>query len=338
VEAEYYPAGVRAATRRADVRTSLRDLGLSRRVFAHPPYRTCRAGGGTRSILRGLCTLILTLISALSLPAQNATIGHVTEIDEHGKWYVYADANSNQRWRLRKWQDVPAGGVIRIESPAAGAHIALVDIYLKPLIAKTCETANTCYQPIFLPLTLAGAPDELSQIYRKVFHRLLGEPYQPSMHRMRGAATRLDEGVAPLENGRVDLRKVMIHMPPGKYSLQTYGPQAATAKPSGAVNFDWNSQTTAISIGNRRPGLYEISLLEAADLDAPTSSASLRVLLCSSPQYASLLAAFERAQALTDGWGSTVSRETGHAFLRAYLAELAESRRESTQRQGPESR
>jgi hypothetical protein len=305
-------------------------LGLGERVFVHSPYRTRRIAERTRSILRSLYSLILPLIFALSLQAQNSTIGHVAEIDDSGKWYVYADASSSQRSRLRKWQDVPAGGVIRIESPAAGDHIALVDIYLKPLISRTCETANVCYQPIFLPLTLTGAPDELSQIYRYVFHRLLGEPYQPSMHRMRGVTIRQDEGVARLENGRVDLRKVMIHMPPGKYFLQTYGPPAAPAKPSGAVNFDWNSQTTVISIGNRRPGLYEISLIEAADLDAPTSSASVRVLLCSSQQYARLLASFERAQALTDGWGSTVSRETGHAFLRAYLAELVESRMEST--------
>ena len=263
---------------------------------------------------------------SLTLDAQTRTIGSVSDIDEHGNWYIYPDANSTQARKLAQWHELPAGGVIRSKSPKAGDYIAIVDVNLKPLVAKRCESASSCSEPIYLPREPKEAPNEMSALYRKVLEHLSAEPYEPSMHRTRASGTRFDEGVVPLVNSRLDLQTVMQHMPPGKYSLAPFAAHATPqAKASGAVAFDRASGPTVVSVGNRKPGLYEISLVQAADPDSPIVAASVRILVCSSKDHPDLEASFRRAEALTQQWERTAS-SGAHAFLRAYLAELAESR------------
>jgi hypothetical protein len=266
----------------------------------------------------------LALFLALSLHAQSPTVGSITNIDDHGNWFLYPDTTSSEGEKLARWQDVPAGGVIRSKSPTPGDYITIVDFTMKPIVTKKCESPTSCYEPVLLPRTPGPAPpDELTLLIRKVLKLLSAEPFDPSMHRMRAAAVRQNEDVVPLVNGRVDLRNIMQHMPPGKYSWAPYKPTVAAQ--SQPVNFDWEPRTTFLSIGQGKSGIYEIALLEPADTNSPIVSATVRVLLCSPKDQASLQAAFQRVRTLTGNWGGPADPGT-HDFLRAYLAELAQSR------------
>jgi hypothetical protein len=283
-----------------------------------------------QSVSFSASSLIVILIAALSLQAQNLSVGSIQDIDKHGNWFLYPDTNSTEGKKLARWQEVPAGGIIRNKTPNTGDYITIVDATLKVLVIKKCESLTSCYEPIILPRTLRTVPppDEITSLFRRVREALSAEPYEPSMHRMRSAGMRLDEDVVSLMNGRVDLRKIMQHAPPGKYTLEPYEPlptgQQTAAKKSQAVGFDWRPTISSLSVGPRKFGLYEISLAEAADIDSPVVAVSFCVLFCSSRDYAGLRGAFQQVQALTNQWAASADPET-HLFLRAYLRELAKS-------------
>jgi hypothetical protein len=261
---------------------------------------------------------------APALFAQNA-IGHVLDIQ--GDWYLFpAGADSNESQKLSKWQDVPPGGVIRIKAPSADDHISIVDIHLNILVVRKCAGPNTCYQPIFLPRDLndSRVTEELNSLLTGAWNLLWGEPYQSSLFRTRGVTPLLDEGVAPIVNGAVDLRELMQHMPKGRYSLVAYQKQVQEGRRAEPISFDWNPDVgPAISIGDRTPGIYEISAVDSADRHTPPPSISLLVFLCSSKEYPVTSSSFQRVRALSDKWIDGADPETIHTFLRAYLAEAA---------------
>jgi hypothetical protein len=283
----------------------------------------------SRQLAAKACLISLTiLIPAFPLCAQN-TIGHVVDIDEHGNWYLYPEgANSNRQQKVMRWQDVPAGCVIRIRSPQTGDYVTIVDSKNRILVTKKCGSPNDCYQPIFLPRDLKDVTPADEEHSRNLFKRLRAEPYLQSMFRMRGGSLQL-EGVGLLANGYADLRDVMLHAPQGKYSLQPYAKLGAMSngrenETVGAVTLNWDPHHTAlVSTGSLKPGLYEISLEEAADEDSPIVSVSVRVLLCSEQEYHDVFALYQNFRASTQQWGDTVKPEIVHAFLRAYLTDVA---------------
>ncbi|MGA7794449.1 MAG: hypothetical protein WCA19_15555 [Candidatus Acidiferrales bacterium] len=276
-------------------------------------------------------TLLCHIMMAPSLFAQNA-IGHVLDIK--GDWYLYpGGADSNEARKLSRWQDVPPGGVIRIKAPSTEDHISIVDIHLNLLVAKKCAGPSTCYQPIFLPRDLdeSGISGQLNSLLTGAWNLLWGEPYQLSLFRTRGVTRLLDEGVAPIVNGAVDLRELMQRMPKGKYLLASYQKQVQEGRQAEAISFDWNPEVgSAISIGDRGPGLYEINLTDSADRFTPPTSISLRVFLCSSKEYPATSSSFQTVRALSDKWTDAADPETIHTFLRAYLAEVARMNIETT--------
>jgi hypothetical protein len=300
--------------------------GLTLRDSLAHPLRCVR---GARFLLAS--TLLCVIAMAPSLFAQN-TIGHVVDIQ--GDWYLYTGgADSNEAQKLSRWQDVPPGGVIRIKAPSTEDYISIVDIHLNMLVAKKCAGPNTCYQPIFLPRDLkeSGVSVELNSLLTGAWKLLWGEPYQSSLHRTRGATPVLDEGVAQIDEGRVDLRELMQHMLKGRYSLVAYQKQVPEGRRAKAISFDWNPDIgSVISIGDRAPGLYEISLVDSADQYTPSPSISLLVFICSSKEYPVTSSSFQRVRALSDKWTDAADPETIHTFLRAYLAEVARMNIETT--------
>jgi hypothetical protein len=276
-------------------------------------------------------TLLCIVMVAPALFAQGA-IGHVLDIK--GDWYLYRDgAESNKGQKLSRWQDVPPGGVIRIKAPSPDDHISIVDIHLSLLVAKKCAGPNTCYQPIFLPRDLddSGVTGKLNSIVTGAWNLLWGEPYQQSLYRTRGATPILGEGIAPIENHTVDLRELMQHMHKGKYSLVPYQPQVPEDRRTAAISFDWNPDVgSAISIGDWRPGLYEIGGVDLADRSTPLPTISLRVFLCSSSEYPVTSSSFQKVRTLSEKWAEAADQETIHSFLRAYLAEAARMNTEAT--------
>ena len=266
---------------------------------------------------------ITALIAVLPLCAQTKPVGSVEDIDERGNWFVYENADAPEGRKLTRWQHLPAGGVIRNKAPKAGDHLQIVDDNLRVLASKKCESANSCYEPIYLPREPKEAPGELTAFFRRILARLSAEDFDRSMHRTRAAGVRLEEGVVAIVNGRADLRKLMEHMPGGKYTLESFKPGGGSAKD--ALKFEWSGKSAEVPLGNRKPGIYEISLSQTADADSPVVAASVRVLLCNPKDYANLSASFQQVQGLTNQWGSTVTPAV-HDFLREYLTELAGSR------------
>jgi len=270
-------------------------------------------------------TLLFIGMMPAAVHAQN-TIGHVLDIS--GDWYLYVGgADSNEGQKLSRWQDVPAAGIIRIKTPSKDDHISIIDIHLNVLVERKCASSESCYQPIFLPanLTESGILEETSALLNGAWNLLWGEPYQSSLFRTRGAAPLLDEGVAPIVNGEADLRGLMQGMSSGKYSLVEYRGQSPEDRVVESTVFDWNPATpAAISIGNRKPGVYEISSVVSVNQDN-LSRLSLRVLLSTSKDYLVAADSFKKVRSLTDKWAGATDPTTVHDFLRAYLSQLAKA-------------
>jgi len=264
-------------------------------------------------------------MSAATRSEIRPVVGHV--LDLNGDWHLHASsAGDEASGKLSKWQDLPAQGVVRVKSPSADDYITIVDQRLRPLIERACRVVSRCAQPIYLPKS-ADAPsgtDAFASALRQVWSLLAGGDYERSMHRVRGAG-RFSEGIAPLRDGRLDLGEAMRGVGRGRYSLSVCE-QEASCEPEGnrdarqTVAFDWNPEATKIvTLGDRRPGLYEVS----SAAGAPGPRVSVRILVCAWQSYPAARAAFRETQASAEKWGNAAADETTHAFLRAYLAQLA---------------
>lgn len=280
--------------------------------------------------------LVITFAIAPTLQAQ-ARIGFVVDIK--GDWVLYPKPQDNDTQgqdkkgkvedgtKLSKWDDVPAGAVIRSRAAHDGDFITIVDKdSLNVLVSSRCEQAASCYKPIYLPdqLNDSGLSAELEAGLKKARDILLGEPPQASMHRVRGAAPRVDEAVVRLTGDEIDLRPVMQRMPRGRYSLAPYGQMTGGRPPAQAAAFDWDPHIEAlILVRNQKPGLYEVEEITASENSPPDPNNSVRVLVCSSGDYEDIFNSFEKVRGLTDTWANTASQDSIHAFLRAYLAGLA---------------
>ena len=272
-----------------------------------------------RTSLVRLGILICLATTAASAAAQNV-IGHI--VDVKGDWYLYPQgAESAQAQKLAKWQDVPAGGVIRISSPTTDDYISIADNHLNILVEKKCVGPNACYEPIFLPRNLSenDFSQSLDSLLPKVWALLWGEPYETSLHRTRGGSL-FNEAIASLMDGQVNLEDLMQPLPKGRYSVAAYdskstGPRAET------TSFLWGPSNQA-PVLPLAPGLYEISLSPGGDGDQLVLNLSVCVLVVHSDMYAGAKAEFQRVQTSTEQWASVASSETIHDFLRAYLSEL----------------
>jgi hypothetical protein len=257
------------------------------------------------------------------------TIGHV--LDLSGDWHVYqSDAGTDGQSRpLTKWQDLPAGGVLRITSPSADDYITIVDLQMKVFVERSCRLVHNCFQPIFLPKVsseLAGT-DVFELALRRSWELLSGGTYERSMHRIRGSTPVLSEGVTQIRNGRIDVGEAMRAAVGGRYALLACGDDPGCGMDTnarGRLAFRWNPQRPApVTAGNRPAGLYEIRSAEDSDQADSGSTLSVRILVCAPRSFPLTLAAFQATQSLTDKWGSAASPPTRDTFLRAYLAQLA---------------
>ena len=285
----------------------------------------CSLAASVCMVFRPAAPVVFALLSILfTAPPLKAQIpiGHVLEIK--GDWYLYqgvADVSSGHK--VSQWQDVPPGGVMRVKSPSRDDYITVVDRNLNIVVRRKCERLNSCYEPIVFSRAVDESRGGGALLASKAWALLWGEGNGLSLFSKRGVATRLVEDVAPILNGRVDLRGVMQHMPKGKYSLASEK-QGRKISDNTTV-FDWDpGAPTVIAVGNRKSSLYEIDLVESSDPDSLIQNVSMVVLFCVSSDCPVALSSFQKTRSLTDGWANAASAETIHAFLRAYLEELVE--------------
>jgi hypothetical protein len=286
---------------------------------------------GIRDTLRGFLALMSFLAGMASLHSEaRPIIGHV--LDFRGDWYLYgAEGGDAQSRKLSKWQELPAGGIVRVKSPAVDNYIVLVDQRLKIFVERSCRAESNCSQPIYLPKSsdeISGT-DAYAVALRKIWKALLGDPYERSMHRVRGM-TSLSEGIAPIRDGEIDLAEPMRGISKGKYALLACRQRKScelerNRDSQETLTFDWDpALATTVTVGRRgHPGLYEVRASQEPGPSASGVEVSVRILVCGSQSYPPALASFRRLQAITDKWGEAATPETAHSFLRAYLSQVA---------------
>jgi len=277
--------------------------------FAVPP-----SPARVRGPAVGIAAILAAAWTSLAPASAQNTVGYV--LDLSGEWNLYAGgAEDPHAQPIAKWQDLPAGGVLRISTPATTDFVTIADRVGVIFIQKSCRERSDCATPVFLP-SAAAAPDGGVTVLNSVWKLLWGDPYQQSLHRVRGLTAYMGEGVAQISDGKASLRPIMQSLAKGTYSLASYGGQGGVGTP-----FQWDpASNDPVTVGSEAPGLYEIALVAPADKAALSKDVSLRVLLCAPPQYNEAATSFDKAKALTASWGSAASRSTVHAFLRAYLA------------------
>jgi hypothetical protein len=252
--------------------------------------------------------------------------GHVLDLD--GNWYLFANAMAEgSTVKLRKWDAISAHSMIRIIDPTSDNFITVVGPNLDIVLQQYCRKPSACYQPIMLPQP-AGAPDvdnEISSIVDRALAILVKEPPLLAMVRMRGGSPQFAEGVVTVVDNTADLGPVMGHVDKGRYTLSLYDNKSENRNGQRAFTFDWDPEKeTTVSLGGWTPGLYDI-LPAASSNGMETSGIAIRVLLCAEPECSHAVSSFQNVRASTDKWIDMASPETIHEFLRAYLAELANS-------------
>jgi hypothetical protein len=287
------------------------------------PWR-CR--GRWRRVVGWLC-LALVALTARAL-AQDP-IGHVMELV--GDWTLYpSPEHPDKAQALLPDQDLVAGAVIRLRTPSPSASITVVDRSSGRILAERDCRRDDCQQPLDIPDTAPGESD-LGPFLDRIWRLMAGDPYRLSMHRSRGGAPILDEGVVLSTRGKADVANTMRHAPKGRYGIERYPKRSGAQKMVTA--FDWNpDQPTLVPIGSASDGLYEIALRRAASPYLADARVSVLVLLCDEPAFRTADSRFRQAVALTATWGDHVQPETVHAFLRGGLMELASSARRSGSR------
>ena len=279
-----------------------------------------------RTALRSFLIIAACFASIAVRSETRPVVGHV--LDLSGDWYLYASAAANAESEpLSKWQDLPVRAVVRVKSPTAYDYIRIVDAHLSVMIERSCRDVNKCAQPIYLPKSAdeQAGNDAFAQALRQVWSMLAGGDYERSMHRMRDVAPLFVEAVAPLADGKLDLRDAMHGARKGRYLLATCKQEATCADAgdrSVFLEFDWNPEAPAgVGVGKSPTGLYEISSRETPEQHG--LPLSLRLLGCASGSYPSARDALAKLKTTTDRWQETP--EVTHSFLRAYLAQLGKS-------------
>jgi hypothetical protein len=264
--------------------------------------------------------LCLALVAPATRMLAQDSIGHILELV--GDWTLYpSPEHPEQAQAVLPDQDVIAGAVMRLRTPSPSASITVVDRSSGRILAERDCRRDDCQKPLEIPDTTRG-DSELAPFLDRVWRLMAGDPYRLSMHRSRGGAPILDEGVVLLTRGNADVANAMRHAPKGRYGIERYSNQTAAGKLVAA--FDWNpDRPTLVPIGREPDGLYEIRLRHATGPYLADATVSVLILLCDQQAFRTVDARFRAAIALTDTWGDRVQPETVHAFLRSGLIDLA---------------
>jgi hypothetical protein len=285
-------------------------------------------GRASRRLWAVVCLSASMLLTSFGTAGANTVIGYVAE--KHGTWKLYPHgADSNEEVRdLTNGQEVPAGAAIRIKTPSSSDYIVVMDLHFKPLEQRSCQEPKSCGLPILLPekAESAAVSDLFAQLSGDVWARLWKE-YQPSLHRVRGGAPIMTDGVVVLKNHSIDLGDIMRYARAGRYVLtpvkSTGGEEAGTRR----TVFTWDPQTTTtIPVGDLTPGLFDINEESAVAKRPSAKDPPARILVCDPSTYSQVASSFRKIRDVTDGWADLVDPDTTHAFLRSLLASLEKTR------------
>lgn len=250
------------------------------------------------------------VVCALTPASKGQPVGYVLEI--RGLWYL----NANPADTLRRWQQLPASSVIRVQSPSRSDTIAVANMRGEILFRRNCPA--DCVTPIRLPPS-RSQPTLVRGILQSAMEWLWGSPDRYIAARSRG--DEMSDGITKLVDGNIEL-KSLLHVE-GKYHLRwrLLAPNQ-TLQPA-----NW-SETVAlnpiVSFSEFKPGLYEFEVLRKVGIGLEKVSSSW-VLVVLPEEYGKMKHAYAQGVTLTKQWEGKVTPETVQAFLRAHLEELSRS-------------
>jgi hypothetical protein len=260
-------------------------------------------------------------------------------LDLEGDWYL----DSRRGQALRKGDDLPSSGVIRIPSPSRYASIVVVYDANNEIVKKQCRNAGECEQPILLPRAVERQLTRREILLGYLMKAVRLNRALPSVNAGRSDDGPLAEAVVQTKDGRVDLAPVFAGLNSGTYYLhiERVTPEAedgegAGAKPKGKdgngggatpipgpIEVKWDAAArTSLPAVKLPPGLFEVELLEKRDTTFTSTLTTAWFLAVDPEQHEKVLAQFSEVKELTLSW-KDLNEETRRGFLRAFLSQLA---------------
>lgn len=294
-------------------------------------HRARRVAVTQRAVTRGgvvwpvvcLGLLLIPFLSA-SVRAQG-TIGHVLDVE--GDWYL----DSRRGQALRKGDELPSSGVIRIPSPSRYAFIVIVYDANNEIVKKQCRNQGECEQPILLPKAVQRQLTRREILLGYLMRAVRLNPAMPSVNAGRSDDGVLTEAVVQIKEGGVDLAPVFARLNSGTYYLQIErvvperkdGDDAAPIRIQEQLEIKWDAAARTILPAMKvPPGLFEIELLEKQDTTGTSTLTTAWFLTVNPEQHEKALAQFSEVKELTATW-KDLNEETRRGFLRAFLSQLA---------------
>jgi hypothetical protein len=241
--------------------------------------------------------------------------------DVEGQWQL------NNSQSIRAGQQLPSGGVVTRQSQGAQDYITIANLKgeLVPSLSRSCKVAAECGRPINLPRARStGILGVASALVEGAMALLHGDTEQGIViPRGRGISS-LPEGVVPLDAEQIDLSSIFRDRDADRYYLGFIPKGMPADKGLGPIPFDWNPKKPArVAVPGVTPGLYELTLMKAADDRYVRTDDSTWILITDRRNYGTVNGSFQEAKALTEKWNRGVSPEARHSFLRASLSYLA---------------
>jgi hypothetical protein len=274
----------------------------------------------------GFLTLIALLLSGSSVQAERH-IGYIIDIE--GRWQL----GVNPAQELSRGSQVPAGGVIRIESPTPYDYIVISNFSGDIIARRQCSNPGDCNRPLRLPRPVESHNSIFGAIIGSVMSLFGGEPDRYSVHGQRG--DELSEGVVLIKDGQVALDPVFAGRGSERFylRLRAVAPRGRplTEPWIGPITFNWEpGKSSTASFEGIKPGLYELALLERSGNEYIPTGSTAWILASRPKQYRRLSLSFQKAVSLTQKWGKAITPEAARSFLRAdldYLARTARKRK-----------
>lgn len=276
----------------------------------------------TRGLVLSLGLLLIPFLS-YSVRAQG-TIGHVLDVE--GDWYL----DSRRGQALRKGDELPSSGVVRIPAPSRYASIIIVYDANNEVVKRYCRNAGECEQPILLPRAVERQLTRREILLGYLMKAVRLNRAMPSVNAGRSDGGPLAEAVVRTTAGGVDLAPVFFALVSGTYYLQIERimPEGKDGDDAGAtprlkpIEVKWDAATrTILPAVKLPPGLFEIELLEKGETTF-TSTLTTAWFLAVNPDQREKAVQFSEVKELTLSW-LDLNEETRRGFLRAFLSQMA---------------
>jgi len=270
--------------------------------------RTSKSGPTLIAVINFLAVMLL----ASTVRAQQ--VGYVLDIN--GDWSLNGNTSLHQASKL------PAGGVIRANSPSdRSCYIVLAGLDGKIIEKRECRKQGECSKSIQLP----QSPGIVSRVFTAIGDLVWSTPAKYVALISKG--TDLNEAVVKLDGDQIDLAEVFSSVEKGVYFVKldpVVRENSHSGKSFSPVSLEWGpGQPARARIKGLVSGLYKLSIVKPDGKGFLATDQDAWVLISNPSQYATNSDSFKEALTLTQQWGEQVHSDVVRSFLRASLDLIA---------------